>query len=173
MLSKLERGAVGTPPRGELARVQPAFRLTEIRSQAKLVSDSLARDRALALLSALLAALAVMLAGLGLYAVLSHGVARRTKEIGIRLALGATRPGVVRLVLRDAIAVAAIGVTAGLAVGAGLSRFVTSLLFETHPLDASSLALPVVCLALATVLSTAPAALRVFRIHPSESLPPG
>jgi len=73
-------------------------------------------------------------------------------------------------VLRDAIAVAAIGVTAGLAVGAGLSRFVSSLLFETHPLDASSLALPVACLALATVLSSAPAALRVVGIDPAESL---
>jgi len=168
--SKLELAALATLLRDELPRVHPAFRLIEIRSQARLVSDSLARDRGLALLSTLLAALAVMLAGLGLYAVLSYGVARRTKEIGIRLALGATRPGVVRLVLRDAIAVAAIGVTAGLAVGAGLSRFVTSLLFETHPLDASSLALPVACLALATVLSSAPAALRVVSIDPSESL---
>jgi hypothetical protein len=156
--------------RDELPRAHAAFRLGEIHAQARLVSDSFARDRALALLSAVIAASAMTLAGLGLYAVLSYAVARRTKELAIRMALGASRPNAVRLLIRDSSVDAAVGVGIGLFLGAVFSGFVRPLLFDTRSSDPASLAIPAACVLLCAALCSFPAALRAIRLAPAECL---
>jgi putative ABC transport system permease protein len=81
------------------------------------------------------AALGLMLAAVGIYGVVSSSVARRTHEIGIRIALGAGQPAVLKLVVRQGLGLALIGVVIGLAASLGLTRFLQSLLFGVKPID--------------------------------------
>jgi len=87
---------------------------------------------------ALFSLVAVLLAAAGLFAVISHAVARRTHEIGIRVALGATRTDIFRLVMSRGLALAAFGVVIGLAGAAAVSRTLTALLYQVGPYDAAS-----------------------------------
>ena len=107
----------------------------DVTLQSTLVDDALLRERLLALLAGFFALAAIALAGVGLYGVLSYSVVRRTKEIGIRMALGAKQASVVRLVIREILAVAAIGLVVGLVLGRLLARPVESLLYEVKPGD--------------------------------------
>ncbi len=100
------------------------------------------RERLLALLSGFFALVGLVLAAVGLYGVLSYSVVQRTREIGIRVALGARQLRVIRTVLADVGAATLVGIACGLAGALYLSRFVQALLFEVTPLDFWSLALP-------------------------------
>ena len=103
------------------------------------VSESLYIQRMVAALSVTFGVLATMLAAIGLYGVMSYAVARRTREIGIRMALGAERGKVMWLVLKEVAVLAAIGVAAGLAGAFYLTRQVQSQLFELSPDDPATL----------------------------------
>jgi ABC-type antimicrobial peptide transport system permease subunit len=105
-----------------------------------------------------------------LYGVLSYSVVRRTKEIGIRVALGARQLGVVRLVISDVMLVIAVGLGIGIAGGFALGRFVSSLLFEVKATDFWSLALPLVCFLLASALAALPPAFRAAHVDPIVAL---
>lgn len=168
--SELGPASLASILRKELPRAHPAFRLGEIHAQARLVSDSFARDRALALLSAVIAAAALTLAGLGLYAVLSYAVARRTRELAIRIALGASRPHAVRLLVRDSSVDAALGVGIALLLGVVLAGFVRPLLFDTRSSDLASLAIPSACVLFCAAMCSFPAALRAIRLAPADCL---
>jgi predicted permease len=122
-----------------IARVDPnivvAFR--PVRDQ---VDASLTQERLVAMLSGFFGVLALLLAGLGLYGLTAYGVARRRNEIGIRMALGATGPRVVRLVVARAAGLVVIGVAIGVGISAWASRFVSSLLFGLDARDSGTLA---------------------------------
>jgi predicted permease len=172
----LEVRAAGDPlgiaarVRDEIGRVHPAFHVADVTTQAALVDETLLRERLLAVLSAFFGAVALLLAAVGLYGVLSYGVVRRTKEIGIRVALGA-RPGrIAAFVLRDVARLVAIGLVLGAAAGYPVSGLVASLLFEVRPSDLGSLAAPALFLLLAAVLSAWPAARRAVRLDPVTAL---
>jgi predicted permease len=156
--------------RPEIARVHPAFRLTDVTTQSALIDGTLVRERLLALLSGFFATVALVLAAVGLYGVLSYAVARRTREIGIRLALGARPAAVVRLVVGDVAVLVALGLVAGVASGLALAQLLTSLLFEVRPSDFWSLALPLGWLLFAAALAALPAALRAVRVDPTVAL---
>jgi len=156
--------------RREMARVHGSLRINDVTAQSRLVDDTLVRERLLALLSGFFAVVALVLAAVGLYGVLSYAVARRTREIGIRLALGARPPAVVRLVVGDVALLVAAGLAAGVAVGLLLARFLASLLFEVRPSDFWSIALPLGWLLLASVLAALPAAVRAVRVDPTVAL---
>jgi predicted permease len=154
----------------EVRATHPSFRATEFSLQSALVANTLLRERLLALLSGFFAAVGLLLAVVGLYGVLNYSVVRRTREIGIRTALGA-RPGtLVVAIVRDAASMTVIGIVAGLAGGLYLSRFVRTLLYEVHPTDVSSIALPIGCLLLAAFLAGVPAARRTSRLDPVAAL---
>ena len=138
--------------------------------QSTLVDDALLRERLLALLAAFFALAALALAGVGLYGVLSYSVVRRTREIGIRIALGARQSSVVRLVIREIGAVAAIGLAAGLVFGRLLARPVESLLYEVKPGNFWTLALPLALLLAAAALAAFRPAWRAAGVDPAVAL---
>jgi predicted permease len=156
--------------REEIRAASPLFRVTTVRSQAAAVDQTLIRERLLALLSGFFALVGLVLAAVGLYGVLSYSVVQRTREIGIRVALGARRLGVVRTVVAEAGGTALVGAGFGLAGGLYLSRFVEALLFEVTPLDFWSLALPVGTLLVTAVLAAALPAWRAARVDPVIAL---
>ena len=123
--------------RDELRAATPLFRVTTVTSQSTAITRTLLRERLLALLAGFFAIVGVVLTAVGLYGVLTYAVVQRTREIGIRIALGARVFGAVRTVLRDAAGSTLIGGACGLAGGLYASRFVETVLFEVEPLEVS------------------------------------
>jgi predicted permease len=156
--------------REEIRASSPLFRVTTVTSQAAAVDQTLIRERLLALLSGFFAVVGLVLAAVGLYGVLSYSVVQRTREIGIRVALGARRLGVIRTVVAEAGRPALVGAGFGLAGGLYVSRFVESLLFEVTPVDFWSVALPLGTLLLTALLAAALPALRAARVDPVVAL---
>jgi len=139
----------------EVDRDVPVFGLTTM-SQA--VSDSVAQPRFYMLLLGVFAAIALLLAALGIYGVISYTVSQRTRELGIRIALGATREKVVRLVIGHGVWLAAAGVVLGALASVQLTRVISSLMFGVGNLDPLTfIAVPVCLLAVATLASYLPA----------------
>jgi predicted permease len=126
----------------------------------KMIEDGLLRDRLMARLSGFFGMLAVLLAVIGLYGVISYMVASRRTEIGIRMALGAGQPNIVWLVLRDASLLLAIGLSIGTALALAMGRAATSMLFGLKPTDAATF---VVALAVLSIVAVGAAFLPAFR----------
>jgi predicted permease len=156
--------------REEIRAVAPLFRVTTVTSQASAVEQTLIRERLLAMLSGFFAIVGLVLAAVGLYGVLSYSVVQRTREIGIRVALGARQFAVVRAVVADAGGAVIAGIAVGLAGGLYASRFVKALVFEVTPLDFWSLALPLGTLLLSAILAATLPALRASRVDPVIAL---
>jgi putative ABC transport system permease protein len=125
----------------------------EFRSFETQVDESLLQPRMVALLSGFFGGLALLLAMIGLYGVTAYGVARRRGEIGIRMALGAQQGAVIWLVLRDVVAMLAIGTMLGLAASLAAGRLVASLLYGVKSYDPAPLAIAVLLLGAATVIA--------------------
>jgi putative ABC transport system permease protein len=109
--------------------------ITRIRPMNQVVEESMASNRFNMILMTIFAAVALMIASIGLYGVISYSVSQRTHEIGIRMALGASRRSVLSLVLRNGMTLAGIGVGLGVVVALGLTRLMSSLLFGVSPTD--------------------------------------
>lgn len=137
---------------------------------AQQVDDSLTQERLLATLSGFFGALALLLAMIGFYGVLAYLLLQRRKEIGIRIALGAQRGAILRLVMRDVALLLLAGVAAGLAITWATTRFVQSLLFDLRARDAATFALSVVLLAAVALAACYVPARRAMRIDPMEAL---
>jgi predicted permease len=154
----------------EIRATHPSLRATAFTLQATQVANTLLRERLMALLSSFFAAVGLLMAAVGLYGVLTYSVVRRTREIGIRMALGARSGALVVAIVRDAALMTGIGIIAGLAGGLYLSGFVKGLLHEVHPTDALSIVLPIGCLLLTAFFAAVPAARRASRLDPVEAL---
>ncbi len=162
--------ALASMLRTEIPRIHPALRVTDVTLQSTLIDNTLIRERLLALLSGFFALVAVALVAVGLYGVLSYSVVRRTREIGIRVALGARRLRIVRLVVRDVTLPSVLGVATGLLGGTFLARLLAALLFEVEPFGLGSLGLPLGCLLLVSALAALPPVLRATRVDPAVAL---
>ena len=135
-----------------------------------LVAQSLGVQRIVASLTSIFAALALVLAALGLYSVLAYAVTQRTGEIGLRMALGAQRRQVVTLIMRSGLTLVAIGLIIGLMVSAGAARLIQAQLFNVQPLDPLVYSGVAVLFALIAALACLIPSLRASRIDPLEAL---
>ena len=121
--------------RSAVAAVDPDQPISFFQTLENLVGSSLGVQRIVAALTAVFAAVAVILAAIGLYSVLAYGVTQRTGEIGLRMALGAQRSQVVSLVMRSGLGLVAVGLVAGLAISAAAAGLIRAQLFAVEPLD--------------------------------------
>jgi ABC-type antimicrobial peptide transport system permease subunit len=136
----------------------------------QILGKSIASQSFSATLVLAFAGLSLLLAGVGLYGVLSYLVTQRVAEIGIRIALGAQRSEVLRIVLLDGLRPVFVGLLVGLAGGAAAGALIRSILYGTSPLDPLVLAAIVACLLLTAILACAVPAIRASRIEPMQAL---
>jgi putative ABC transport system permease protein len=148
----------------------PAVPIVRLREMESVFAESIQRPRLLAQLVGGFAVLALLLAAVGTYGVLSYLVAERRREIGIRLALGADRSRVVAQVMRQGLALAAAGAGAGFATALGLNRLLASLLFDVEPTDAGTFAAVTATMALVATLACWLPAWRAARLDPNVVL---
>ena len=134
------------------------------------VEESLMRERLMATLSGFFGFLAAVLATVGLYGVISYMVARRRSEIGIRMALGASRSGIVRLVIKEAAILLGVGLVIGTALAAAMARTAASLLYGLQPTDPSTMVLAILALATVALAASILPALRAARVQPMTAL---
>jgi predicted permease len=153
-----------------IAQRHNGLRVSNVTTQLDLVRDQTVRERLLAMLAGFFAVVAVLLAGIGLYAVLNYSVLQRRREIGIRMAIGSPRTGIVRLVTLDVFLMIALGGFAGVALGFGAARYVASLFYQVKATDADMIALPTCVFLLTALVATLPAVLRALRTDPTEIL---
>ena len=140
--------------------------MTDVRTQAAQIDQTMNQEIILAKLCTAFAVLALLIACVGLYGTMAYTVARRTGEIGIRMALGAQRGAVVRMVLREVFELAAVGLAIGVPSALVTSRFVESFLFEVKPNSPAALATAVGILLSAVLLAAYVPARKASRIDP-------
>jgi macrolide transport system ATP-binding/permease protein len=144
--------------------------LTSIRTQAAEIDQTINQEIVFARLCTAFAILALVIACVGLYATMAYAVARRTSEIGLRMALGAGRGAVIWMVLREVCVLASIGLAIGVPTALGASRLIESFLFEMKPNDPRALALAVVILLTAALIAGYGPARRASRVDPMIAL---
>src|SRR5262249_19333139 len=135
-----------------------------------VLSMSLAEPRVYTLLLGIFAMLAVALAAVGLYGVISYNVTERTHEMGIRMALGAGRSQVLRLVVRQGLSLSAVGITLGVLSAIAVTRLLTSLVATVQPGDPLTLGAIVLVLLVITAVACIVPALRAMRVDPISAL---
>jgi predicted permease len=148
----------------------PGLRVINIDSAVALLNRTIDLDRLVAALAGAFGVLALTLAGVGVYGMLAYAVARRTAEIGIRMAVGATRASVVAMVLREAALVAAAGIAVGLAAAAAFGKLVQGLIFELKPGDPRVLGGAAAVLALVALGAALAPARRAATMDPMRAL---
>ncbi|HEY6291650.1 MAG TPA: ABC transporter permease [Terriglobia bacterium] len=141
-----------------------------VQTMDQIISASLAERRFTMLLLIIFASTALVLAAVGIYGVMSYSVTRRTHELGVRMALGATRSDVLRLVVREGAVLAVIGLVTGLAAAFGLTRLLASLLYGVRPADPSTLVAVSVALGGVAFLASYIPARRATKVDPTVAL---
>ncbi len=162
--------AMAKPVQAAIGRVDKDLALTRIQTLDEVVQDTMVQPRFRAVLAGVFAVAALALAALGVYGVLAFAVTQRVKEFGIRLALGATAAGLLRLVLRDGLRIVGIGITVGLAAAAVLTRSIAAFLYGVQKLDPLTfVAVPAVLTVFALIACAMPAR-RAMRVDPMSAL---
>src|SRR5256714_6428327 len=165
-----EAGTVATTLRGEVERLDGNLPIFNLKTVAQQIDESLFVDRFLSMLSLSFALLAALLAMVGLYGVMAYTVTRRTREIGIRMALGATRGNVSWLILREVVLLAFIGLVAGLPAAYALGRWTESLLFSVKAGDVMVFISAALLLSVATLVGGYLPARKAASIDPLTAL---
>jgi predicted permease len=163
-------GSISEQLRQAVRRADATMPVFEMQSMEQTVDEALFNERMLALLSASFGLLATVLAAIGLYGVMSYTVSRRTREIGIRIALGAERTTVVWMVLREVALLTVIGIGIGVPGALGLSRFVRSQLYGIEPSDPVTLLLAATTLAAVGLFAGYLPARRAAGVQPVRAL---
>ncbi len=163
-------GAVLAAIKEKVKAQDAALPLYAVTTLEQLIGTSLVPVRMAATLLGIMGALALVLAGVGIYGVVAYSVSRRTQEIGLRMALGAQKGSILRMVLARGMVMTAIGLALGLITAAGVTRFATFLLYGISPLDPLTfIGVPFTLAAVATLASLLPA-LRAIRVSPVAAL---
>jgi predicted permease len=156
--------------REAVRQIDPNLPMMDVATQIEQVEKRLAPERAFAQAYAMFGGLAVLLASIGLFGLMSYSVARRTNEIGIRMALGARRQDVLRLVMRESMLLVVAGIVIGLAIAAASSRLIASLLFGLSPTDAMTIVEAVALLVIVSAVAGYLPARRAARVDPLVAL---
>jgi predicted permease len=165
--SGLSPAALAATLEAAVRTADPAVPIVRLREMDNVFAESIRRPTLLSLLLGGFAALALLLAAVGTYGVLSFLVTERRREVGIRMALGAARTGVVALVLRQGLTLVAIGVAAGVSGALLANRLLSSLLFGIRPTDAATLGVVAATIVLVAALACVVPAWRASRFDPS------
>jgi len=150
--------------------VNPDLPLAQVRTVREVYDRSMARTSFALVMLSIAAGMALLLGIVGIYGVISYAVSQRTREIGIRIALGAPRQFVLQMFVRQGLVLTLIGLACGIAAAAGLTRLMAALLFQVSPLDPLTYGAVSLVLAAAAVLASYIPALRATHIEPVEAL---
>jgi len=156
--------------RGAVNELDSNLPIFYIRTQSESIDQLLFQERLIARLSSFFGALALVLACVGLYGLLSYEVARRTREIGVRMALGAAQRNVLGIVVGQGIVLTAVGMAMGIAAAIGLTRYLKSVLFDVHPGDPITLAAVATILLLVALMASYVPARRATNVDPMVAL---
>ncbi len=159
--------------REAMKRVDANVPLTRVSTQAEQVEDRFSQERLFAMAYSLFGGLALLLAAIGLFGLMSYNVARRTNEIGIRMALGARRGDVIGMVLRESLLMVGLGIAIGLGLALAAGRFITAistLLFGLSPWDAPTVAIAIVVMVVVAAIAGYLPAHRASRVDPLNAL---
>ena len=154
----------------ELAAIDPTVAMSQVASMEEIAAKSVAQQRFNMLLVGLFAGLGLLLASVGIYGVVSYSVAQRTHELGIRIALGASRANVIKLILRHGLGLALAGVALGAAASFGLTRLMKTFLFGVGPNDPLTFAAVAFLLTAVTLLACWIPAHRATKVDPLRAL---
>jgi hypothetical protein len=158
------------PMRAAIAALDPALAVAEVTTMAQVMAEASAPQRFSTVLLGAFASGALLLAAIGLYGMLAFGVAQRTREIGVRLALGATGREVLGLVVRQGMTLTLAGLGLGIAGALGATRLMRGLLYQTEPLDLVTFASVPGILAVVALLACYLPARRAARVEPMAAL---
>ena len=165
-----DAAALGTAIRTDVRRSVPGAFASPASPLTERVSNSLVRERLVSMLAGGFGVLALVLACIGLYGLLAYSVVQRTREFGVRIAVGAPRGAVIWMVLRETLALVAIALAGGVAIVLAAGRYVESVLFDVSPADPTAIgAAAAVLVAIATIATYLPAR-RAGRINPTTAL---
>ena len=156
--------------REAVRQIDPNLPLMDVSTQIEQVELRFMQEKLFAQAYTLFGVLALLLAAMGLFGLMSYNVARRTNEIGIRMALGAQRHDVLTLVMRESMVLVGIGVVAGLAIALGAGHLVTTLLYGLPPTDLISIALATVVMVVVSGVAGYIPARRASRVDPMVAL---
>jgi putative ABC transport system permease protein len=166
----MEPAVLTRPVQAALAPIVPGVPLFDTRTMEQRVGASIATARFNTLLLTILGGIGLVLAAVGIYGVIAYFVSRRTQEIGVRMALGATRGDVVGLVVRQAAWPVVLGIAIGIATSLPLSRVLSTQLFGVQPHDPLTFAAVSCTLALVAMLASLMPALRAASVDPTRAL---
>lgn len=162
--------SIATAARNVIQQIDPEQPVGEINTMQGLMAASVARSRFNTILLTVFSGVALVMAAVGIYGVMSYSVQQRTHELGIRLALGAQHGDVLKLILKQGIVLGVIGVVAGLLGSLGLTRLMTSLLFEVTPTDVRTFAAVAAGLFLIVLIACYIPARRATKVNPLVAL---
>ena len=156
--------------RGAMQQLDPALSLTALRTMDTQIDENLSDERMVSLLAVSFGLLATLLAGIGLYGVLAYVTAQRTREIGVRIALGSSRAAISGLVLSDVLKLAGTSMVVALPVALGLTRLLRSQLFGVSTFDPITFAIVIALVALVAIVAALVPAHRAANVDPIEAL---
>jgi predicted permease len=168
--TKMNPATVSASIRGVLSQMDSNLPVFDVHTQEELIDQLLFQERMVAKLSGFFGLLALVLACIGLYGLLSYEVSRRTREIGIRMALGAQRRGVLRLVVGQGMVLAIIGAIVGIGLTLAVTRYLKSMLYDIHANDPATIAGVAILLTLVAVAACYIPARRAMRVDPMVAL---
>jgi predicted permease len=168
--TSLDPGSLSAAVRNAIHEIDKTIPIYDVATMSERIGDQTARSRFTGWLMSIFAGIALVLATVGLYGVMSYAVTRRTQEIGVRMALGASRGSVLLLVLRQGMPLILAGIGIGLAVSFGLTRLISTLLYGVTPTDAFTFGSVSASLVLVALFACWLPARRASRVDPIHAL---